>query len=57
MELAPGCRRAFQISQKGRESEIGKESARETGYGNIRSLQGSPKKGILDRADALFDPP
>lgn len=43
----------------GRESEreSGNERARERGYGSARSLHRSPKKGILDPADAQFAPP
>lgn len=51
--------RSFSDAWQGRESkrESGNERARERGYGSTRSLHRSPKKGILDPADAQFAPP
>lgn len=54
----PGCRGAFQmVDREQRERERGRKKSEREGYGNIHSLQRSPKMGIEDRADALSAPP
>lgn len=53
--------RSFSLGRQGseweREGKSEREKERDRGYGNIPSIQRSPKKGILDPVDALSAPP
>lgn len=50
MEQNSAKRKVILTAKREEENEVRKGKGR--GYGNIQSLQRSPKKGILDPADA-----